>query len=53
MLREADAATDCLAKMGAHFDSPFVMLDECPNALRFILYADAIGTTMPRTIVVH
>ncbi|GLT78375.1 hypothetical protein SLA2020_499130 [Shorea laevis] len=53
VLQEANAAADCLAKMGAHSNSSFVMLDECPTALRFILYADVIGTTMPKTIATH
>ncbi|GLT79766.1 hypothetical protein SLA2020_512430 [Shorea laevis] len=51
VLLEANAAANYFAKLGAKSDLPSVILDECTTELTFTLYADAMGNTVPRTIV--
>ncbi|GKV19211.1 hypothetical protein SLEP1_g29500 [Rubroshorea leprosula] len=49
--REANAATDFLAKLGSTNANDFVWYEESPPGLSSILYHDLIGTSFPRTIV--
>ena len=47
-LREGNATTDLLAKTGALSDSSFVILNEVPPDMTFVLLIDAMGVEFVR-----
>ncbi|GLT32301.1 hypothetical protein SLA2020_069770 [Shorea laevis] len=48
--REANMVAANLAKTGCSLTCPFVILDQCTNDTRMLLYSDIIGNPVPRSV---